>query len=101
DYGDVAVEATKLAFGDRDRWLADPEHVPVPLESLLDPAYLRARGRDIAMDRGAPAPFASGIERGDTLACHTADAAGNCVSLIQSIYHEWGSGVVAGETGVV
>jgi oxamate amidohydrolase len=101
DYVHVAVEATKLAFGDRDRWLADPEHVPVPLESLLDPAYLRARGRDIAMDRAAPAPFASGIERGDTIACVTADAAGNCVSLIQSIYHEWGSGVVAGETGVV
>ena len=53
------------------------------------------------MDRAAPAPLSSGIERGDTIACVTADAAGNCVSLIQSIYHEWGSGVVAGETGVV
>jgi gamma-glutamyltranspeptidase/glutathione hydrolase len=73
----------------------------VPLARLLDPAYLRDRGRRIAMDRAAPAPVAAGIERGDTIACVTADAAGNCVSLIQSLYHEWGSGVVAGDTGVV
>jgi gamma-glutamyltranspeptidase/glutathione hydrolase len=101
DYIHVAVEATKLAFGDRDRWLADPERVAVPVGRLLDPAYLRDRGHRIAMDRALPAPPSSGIERGDTIACVTADAAGNCVSLIQSIYHEWGSGVVAGETGVV
>lgn len=101
DYVHLAVEATKLAFGDRDRWLADPERSPVPVERILDPAYLRDRGRRIAMDRAAAAPVSSGIERGDTIACITADAAGNCVSLIQSLYHEWGSGVVAGETGVV
>jgi gamma-glutamyltranspeptidase/glutathione hydrolase len=101
DYVHLAVEATKLAFGDRDRWLADPEHAPVPLGRLLDPAYLRDRGQRIAMDRAAAVPVSSGIEGGDTIACITADAAGNCVSLIQSIYHEWGSGVVAGETGVV
>jgi gamma-glutamyltranspeptidase/glutathione hydrolase len=101
DYVHLLVEATKLAFGDRDRWLADPDHAPVPLARLLDPAYLRDRGRRIAMDRAAPAPVAAGIERGDTIACVTADAAGNCVSLIQSLYHEWGSGVVAGDTGVV
>ena len=101
DYVHVAVEATKLAFGDRDRWLADPERVAVPVGSLLDPVYLRDRGRRIELGRAAPAPVPSGIEGGDTIACVTADAAGNCVSLIQSIYHEWGSGVMAGETGVV
>jgi gamma-glutamyltranspeptidase len=101
DYVHLAVEATKLAFGDRDRWLADPEHSPVPIGRLLDPGYLRDRGRRIAMDRTAAVPVPSGLEGGDTIACITADAAGNCVSLIQSIYHEWGSGVVAGETGVV
>ena len=101
DYVHVAVEATKLAFADRDRWLADPERVAVPAGRLLDPAYLRDRGRRIAMDRAAPGPVGSGVDRGDTIACVTADAAGNCVSLIQSLYHEWGSGVIAGETGVV
>jgi gamma-glutamyltranspeptidase/glutathione hydrolase len=101
DYVHLLVEATKLAFGDRDRWLADPERAPVPVRKLLDPAYLRDRGRRIAMDHAGPAPAASGIDRGDTIACVTADAAGNCVSLIQSLYHEWGSGAIAGDTGVV
>jgi oxamate amidohydrolase len=101
DYVHLLVEATKLAFGDRDRWLADPERTAVPVRRLLDPAYLRARGRGIRMDRVAPGPAESGVDRGDTIACVTADAAGNCVSLIQSLYHEWGSGVIAGETGVV
>ena len=101
DYVHLLVEATKLAFGDRDRWLADPERTAVPVGRLLDPAYLRERGRRIRMDRAAPGPAESGVDRGDTIACVTADAAGNCVSLIQSLYHEWGSGVIAGETGVV
>jgi gamma-glutamyltranspeptidase/glutathione hydrolase len=101
DYVHLAVEATKLAFGDRDRWLADPERTSVPFRQLLDPAYLLERGRAVQMARAMPGPVDSGVERGDTIACVTADAAGNCVSLIQSLYHEWGSGVVAGETGVV
>jgi gamma-glutamyltranspeptidase/glutathione hydrolase len=102
-YVHLVVEATKLAFGDRDRWLADPDAVPVPTARLLAPAYLRERVKAIRADAAMPAPVASGLDRlgGDTVACVTADAAGNCVSLIQSLYHEWGSGVVAGETGVV
>jgi gamma-glutamyltranspeptidase len=100
-YVHLVVEATKLAFGDRDRWLADPEVVSVPVGRLLDPAYLRERARRIAGDRAAPAPVAAGAAGGDTVACVTADAAGHCVALIQSLYHEWGSGVIAGDTGVV
>jgi gamma-glutamyltranspeptidase/glutathione hydrolase len=99
DYVHLLVEATKLAFGDRDRWLADPDAAPVPVDRLLDPAYLRERAKRIRADVAAQAPVPSGV--GDTVACVAADAAGNCVSLIQSLYHEWGSGVVAGETGVV
>jgi gamma-glutamyltranspeptidase len=94
------VEATKLAFADRDRWLADPEIVSVPVGALLDPAYLLARAKLIADDRAAAVPVASG-HGGDTVACVTADGAGHSVCLIQSLYHEWGSGIVAGETGIV
>jgi gamma-glutamyltranspeptidase/glutathione hydrolase len=101
DYVHLVVEATKLAFGDRDRWLADPDAVPVPVGRLLDPGYLRERAKRVDPGRAAPAPLPSGLGRGDTVACVTADAAGHCVSLIQSLYHEWGSGVVAVETGVV
>jgi oxamate amidohydrolase len=101
NYVHLLVEATKLAFGDRDRWLADPERAAVPVRQLLDPRYLHERTQRIRMDRAAPGPAESGIDRGDTIACVTGDAAGNCVSLIQSLYHEWGSGVIAGATGVV
>jgi gamma-glutamyltranspeptidase/glutathione hydrolase len=99
DYVHLVVEATKLAFGDRDRWLADPEVVDVPVARLLDPGYLHARGKLIRADAAAPGPVPSSL--GDTIACVTVDAAGNAVSLIQSLYYEWGSGVIAGETGVV
>ena len=101
DYVHLVVEATKLAFGDRDHWLADPDHVPVPTDWLLDPAYLRVRAKEIRPDRAQPAPVPSGVDRGDTIACVAADASGNCVSLIQSLYWEWGSGLIAGRTGVV
>jgi gamma-glutamyltranspeptidase/glutathione hydrolase len=114
-YVHSVVEATKLAFADRDRWLADPEIVPVPTARLLDPAYLHDRARTIRDTAAAPEWTRSGIETrdprmdvgavplvgGDTIACVAADGAGHAVSLIQSLYHEWGSGVVAGETGVV
>jgi gamma-glutamyltranspeptidase/glutathione hydrolase len=99
DYVHLLVEATKLAFADRDRWLADPDVVPVPVDRLLDPAYLRERVKLIRADVAAAAPVPPGV--GDTIACVAADGAGHAVSLIQSLYHEWGSGVVAGETGVV
>jgi gamma-glutamyltranspeptidase/glutathione hydrolase len=103
DYVHLVVEATKLAFADRDRWVADPEVVSVPTERLLDPAYLGQRAKAIAPEAAAPVPTPTGLARGDgdTIACVTADAAGNCVSLIQSLYWEFGSGVVAGDTGVL
>jgi gamma-glutamyltranspeptidase/glutathione hydrolase len=100
-YVHAIVEATKLAFADRDRWLADPDFAPVPVGRLLDPAYLRERARRLDRTRAASPPVAPGVDRGDTVACVAADAAGHAVSLIQSLYHEWGSGVVAGDTGVV
>jgi oxamate amidohydrolase len=100
-YVHIVVEATKLAFADRDRWLADPEVAPVPVARLLDPAYLRTRAEGIDPGRSAAVPATAGVSGGDTIACVTADAAGNAVSLIQSLYHEWGAGVLAGETGIV
>jgi len=93
------VEATKLAFEDRDRYLADPTVVPVPVETCLDPARLLSRRAAIST-RAAP-PAESAPAPGDTVAIVTADARGNAVSVIQSLYHEFGAGVVAGDTGVI
>jgi gamma-glutamyltranspeptidase/glutathione hydrolase len=99
EYVHLVVEATKLAFEDRDRYLTDPTVVPVPVEHCLDPERLARRRRRIGPHA---APLAAGPPvEGDTIAIVAADADGNAVSLIQSLYHEFGAGIVAGDTGVV
>jgi len=95
----LTVEATKLAFEDRDRWLADPEVVDVPVAVALDRERLAERRRLIS--RRAVRAVDGGSAGGDTVAVTTADGAGNAVSVIQSLYHEFGAGVVAGDTGVL
>ena len=99
DYVHVLVEATKLAFEDRDRYLTDPTVTPVPVTRCLDPARLAERRRRIS--RRAAMPAAGPAASGDTIAIVTADAQGNAVSVIQSLYWEFGSGVIAGDTGVL
>src|SRR5438094_388317 len=93
------VEATKLAFEDRDRYLADPTVASVPVARCLDPARLAERRRRIS--RRAAMPATGPAATGDTIAIVTADAHGNAVSLIQSLYWEFGSGVIAGDTGIL
>jgi gamma-glutamyltranspeptidase/glutathione hydrolase len=100
DYIHVLVEATKLAFEDRDRHLTDPAHMRVAAADLLAPERLQARGRLISRERARP-PQPSAAAGGDTIALVTADRDGNAVSLIQSLYFTFGSGLMAGDTGVV
>src|SRR5262252_37579 len=100
DYVHLLVEAAKLAFEDRDRYLTDPAWMERSPSEFLAPeriAQLRAR-----VDMGRALPTAPAKPAGgDTVAIVTADAQGNAVSLIQSLYFTWGSGLVAGDTGVV
>jgi gamma-glutamyltranspeptidase/glutathione hydrolase len=99
DYVHVVVEATKLAFEDRDRYLTDPTMAPVPVARCLDPVRLGERRRRISRRAAMPTPGPAAT--GDTIAIVSADAQGNAVSLIQSLYWEFGSGVIAGDTGVL
>jgi oxamate amidohydrolase len=99
DYVHLVVEATKLAFEDRDRYLADPAFGAVPVAQCLDPARLAERRRLISRRAARPRPGAP--VAGDTIAIVTADADGNAVCLIQSLYWEFGSGVIAGDTGIL
>ena len=100
DHVHLVVEATKLAFEDRDRYLADPVFVDVPVARCLDPERLGRRRRLIA--RRTARPLDGGLAAdGDTIAIVTADGDGNAAVVIQSTYHEFGSGVVAGDTGVL
>jgi gamma-glutamyltranspeptidase/glutathione hydrolase len=99
DYVHLLVEATKLAFADRDRYLADPAAVAVPVEACLAPDRLARRRARIARDRALP--LDSRVLGGDTVAIVTADGGGNAACVIQSLYHEFGAGIVAGDTGIV
>ncbi|HEU5193196.1 MAG TPA: gamma-glutamyltransferase [Methylomirabilota bacterium] len=99
DHVHLTVESTKLAFEDRDRWLADPAMVEVPVARVLDPDRL-ARRRTLISRRRAR-PLDARTAAGDTVAIVTADGDGNAAVVIQSTYHEFGSGVVAGDTGVL
>lgn len=98
----LLVEAKKVAFADRNQHLADPAFVKVPVEQLLDKAYARERRRLIRRDRAtAWDQVAAGSLEGDTVYVAAVDREGNAVSLDQSLYFFFGSGVVAGGTGVL
>jgi gamma-glutamyltranspeptidase/glutathione hydrolase len=99
DYVHLVVEATKLAFEDRDRYLADPTVVAVPVARCLDVARLAQRRQRIS-PQAAMAPAGVPAD-GDTIAIVTADDAGNAACVIQSLYHEFGAAVVADDTGVL
>lgn len=95
------VEAKKLAFEDRARFIADPAFAKVPVEGLLSKAYARERAKLIdprhAAQRIEPGQPAFG--KGDTTYLSVADSEGNMVSLIQSNYDGFGSGYVLPEWG--
>lgn len=97
----LMLEAKKLAFADRDTYISDPAFVDIPLERLLSKYYAAQQRERIDM-RKAMSSVATGLEReGDTMYLCTADAEGNVVSLIQSLYMGFGSGVVGGDSGVM
>jgi gamma-glutamyltranspeptidase len=96
----VMVEAKKLAFADRERWGADPRSVEAPLAQLLSAGYTARLAARIDMRRAAPARSPPG-SAGDTTYFCTADGEGNAVSGVQSINSGFGSGVMAGDTGIL
>jgi oxamate amidohydrolase len=113
DYYHHMAEAVKLAFADRDAWLTDPKFVDIPLEWLLSKEYANERRKQIkasssldmdGVDPGIPfdeAEFTSRGARGDTCYFCAVDEDGLSASVIQSIYYDFGSGVVGGDTGII
>lgn len=95
----LLLETTKLAYADRDRWVADPSHAAVPVEVLLSKEY--AARRRAAFDPDKAQAHAWGDLEGDTTGFVVADGRGNVISVIQSLYKSFGSGVVPPGTGVV
>ena len=95
----LQIEAVKLAFADARRFVADPGAMDVKARALLDPDYLAARAKLVNMKRAQD--FGHGTPpRGGTIYLTAADAQGMMVSLIQSNYMGFGSGVVVPGTGI-
>lgn len=99
DYYHLLVEAVKQAFLDRDRYLADPEHTPVPVGMLLSSDRLDAHAGAINLRQALDWPHH--FQTGDTVYVGARDVHGNAVSALATIYFDWGSGVMAGDTGVL
>ena len=112
-YLHTLIELKKLAFADRDRWVADPSFDKLPLSGLLAPDYLRSRStliESIAAENvlsgiGSELDFSESPgdtdDGGDTVYLTVVDQWGNAVSWIQSLFGSFGSGLLEPETGVV
>jgi gamma-glutamyltranspeptidase/glutathione hydrolase len=95
----LQIEAMKLAFADARRFVADIDWMDVRPESLLDAGYLKGRAAQIDMKKAQD--FGHGTPpKGGTVYLTAADASGMMISLIQSNYMGFGSGVVVPGTGV-
>jgi gamma-glutamyltranspeptidase/glutathione hydrolase len=114
-YLHTLVEAKKIAFADRRAWIGDPETTPSKaVECMLSKDYAAARRKEINPDKAAGGYTPLALEgratperdvdpagRGDTVYLTAADSEGNVISLIQSLFEAFGSGIVAGDTGIV
>jgi gamma-glutamyltranspeptidase/glutathione hydrolase len=97
------IEAKKLAFADRARFYADPAFSPAPVAELISKPFADRRRAMIQPDRilkNVPAGDAK-LAHGDTVYLTVVDKDRNCCSLIQSLYHGFGSQVVPGNVGFV
>ncbi len=114
----MMVEAKKLAFIDREAYMADPDHTDVPTLGLLSKEYAKERAKLIDLSRasdpthGDPWVFQDGsgsagrvtagsVQEEDTTCFVIVDQWGNAVSLLQSIQSSLGSSIVAGDTGIL
>ena len=94
----TCVEATKLAFEIRDAYVTDPDYMSRDPSSLLTPDALDAMAGRVSLQKAAT--WRTGTSPGDTVWLGACDGQGVAVSFNQSIYHEFGSGVVLSGSGI-
>ncbi len=96
----LGIEAAKLAMADRDRWLTDPAFLDIPVERLISKDYATELAVGIDPQHASQPPASTNPRGGGTIYLATVDAEGNAVSLIESNYMGFGSGVVDPDTGI-
>lgn len=96
------IEATKLAYRDRNAFVGDPGFSNIPLDVLLSKDYAKELAAGIDPDRAATDLPPAGMPRhDDTVYISVVDEDGNACSFINSLFKSFGSGIVAAKSGVV
>lgn len=98
EYVHALVESTKCAFRIRDKHVTDPAYMSVPAREFLEPSQLDAMAAQV--DPQVAAPWPDAATGGDTVWLGAIDKAGRAVSFIQSVYWEFGSGVILPSSGI-
>jgi len=95
DYLHHLIEAKKLAFADLGRWIGDPDHLELTPAQILSEPFITARRARLDPRRAAErAEPGEAVTASETIYLSAADAEGNMISFINSVYDYFGSGVV-------
>jgi gamma-glutamyltranspeptidase/glutathione hydrolase len=97
----LLAEATKAAYRVRDAFFGDPKDVQVPIDSFLSDAYTEGVRRRVDPSRASAAVHWDLPEHKDTVYLSVVDRDRNAISFINSLFHEFGCGVFAAESGVM
>ena len=87
----LMIEAKKLAYEDRAKYYADPDFGPLPVSTLISKPYAARRRKEITPERANLKPLPGDVAQADTIYLTVVDRDFNCVSLIQSNFHGFGS----------
>ena len=99
EYLHLFIEAKKLVYEDRAKYYADPEFNKIPVDKLISKTYAAERRKLIDPLNSSNKVEAGELPTDDTVYLTVADKSGNMVSLIQSLYWEFGSGMVPPKLG--
>ena len=98
DFIHTIVEATKVVFKIRDKYICDPQYMSKDVKQFLNNDYIKILADKVNFQKAMPWPDSD--IGGDTVWLGSSDSYGNIVSFIQSIYWEFGSGLVLPKTGI-
>ncbi len=94
-------EAFTLAMAERDRFICDPQFKQLPIDIMLSDEFAKQQFARIRFDQALLQPVASALpNHRDTVYLTVVDEERNACSFINSVFHSWGSGLVAGNTGI-